>query len=213
MKLVPTNSVNPSTYNPRKADPRRLDILELSLRKIGWVMPIYADNSGEILSGHQRHHVAQRMGMKYVPVEYVKDMDLAERKAVNIVFNRGTNDLESGDVPKDMTKALEDHNPYSLAETMPDIAESKLYRCTAPDMVDIDVLIKANKGETALAAAEMIGDGEKRAETLTKVWEQRLATDVAIARKEMESSDLPSGLRDYLEEKVEEQEAWQALGQ
>lgn len=66
--IEPLSAVNPSTYNPRTADPKRLDLIELSLRKLGFIAPIYADANGEILSGHQRHFVATRMGLKNVPV-------------------------------------------------------------------------------------------------------------------------------------------------
>ena len=63
MKLIDIDSLNPSTYNPRTADPRRLDLIELSLRKLGFLLPIYATPDGEIISGHQRHHVAKRLGV------------------------------------------------------------------------------------------------------------------------------------------------------
>ena len=72
MKLVDIDSVKPSTYNPRTADPRRLDIIELSLRKLGFLLPIYSSEDGEIISGHQRHHVAKRMGLKKIPVATTK---------------------------------------------------------------------------------------------------------------------------------------------
>ena len=62
--LEPLESIRPSTYNPRTADPARLDLIELSLRKLGFIAPIFADVDGEILSGHQRHLVASRMGAK-----------------------------------------------------------------------------------------------------------------------------------------------------
>lgn len=97
IRLVNIDDVRPSTYNPRAADPRRLDLVEMSLRKLGWLLPVYADANGEILSGHQRHHVAMRMGLSRVPVCFTKAMPLEERKAVNIAFNRGTNDLKSAD--------------------------------------------------------------------------------------------------------------------
>lgn len=62
MKLVDVTEIEPSTYNPRIADPARLDLIELSLRKLGFLLPLYATPDGEIISGHQRHHVACRMG-------------------------------------------------------------------------------------------------------------------------------------------------------
>ena len=64
IKIEPISAVNPSTYNPRTADPKRLNLIELSLRKLGFIAPIYADANGEILSGHQRHFVATRMVLR-----------------------------------------------------------------------------------------------------------------------------------------------------
>ena len=98
MKLIDIDSLNPSTYNPRTADPRRLDLIELSLRKLGFLLPIYATPDGEIISGHQRHHVAKRLGVRQVPVEFTRAMDLEERKGVNVAFNRATNDLRPKDI-------------------------------------------------------------------------------------------------------------------
>ena len=70
IKLVPIDAVQASEYNPRRNDEKRLALTELSLRKLGFLLPIYADESGEILSGHQRHLVASRMGFRQIPVEY-----------------------------------------------------------------------------------------------------------------------------------------------
>lgn len=58
INLEAIEAIQPSTYNPRSADPERLDLIELSLRKLGFLAPIFADRNGEILSGHQRHLVA-----------------------------------------------------------------------------------------------------------------------------------------------------------
>ena len=76
IKLVGLDDLNPSAYNPRTADPKRLDIIELSLRKLGFVLPVFADAEGEILSGHQRHLVASRMGLKKIPVSFTKPLEL-----------------------------------------------------------------------------------------------------------------------------------------
>ena len=51
IKLVPIDAVRASEYNPRRNDERRLALTELSLRKLGFLLPIYADESGEILHG------------------------------------------------------------------------------------------------------------------------------------------------------------------
>ena len=80
--LESIDAIKPSTYNPRSAVPERLDLIELSLRKLGFIAPIFADADGEILSGHQRHLVAERMGATHVPVFRTKALDLDQRKAL-----------------------------------------------------------------------------------------------------------------------------------
>lgn len=148
IEVVPIGRVQPSTYNPRKADERRLDVVELSLRKLGWLLPVYANRGGEITSGHQRHYVAMRMGLAVVPVEYIEDCDLATRKALNIVFNRGTNDLRPGTTPKDLTDALNRSNVYALADALPDIPRDAdaFMRCARAATVPVDTMCKANAG-------------------------------------------------------------------
>ena len=135
VELVPTESIEPSTYNPRKSDTQRLDLLELSLRKLGFLLPIYALPTGEIVSGHQRHLVAQRMGWKRVPVSPLRAMDLADRKALNIMFNRGTNDMEEADTCGTVTKALLEADVARLADPVPDVADR--YPCMAAETVDL----------------------------------------------------------------------------
>ena len=39
--------IAPSTYNPRQVKPERLELVRLSLAKLGWLLPIYADADGE----------------------------------------------------------------------------------------------------------------------------------------------------------------------
>jgi hypothetical protein len=148
MKLLSIDAVNPSTYNPRIADPERLNLIELSLRKLGFLLPIYADQNGEILSGHQRHHVACRMGVKQVPVAFTKPLDLPERKAVNIAFNRGTNNLSPDALPKTLTEALQRSQVHQLAEALPDLdVESEaFYPCLKARTVSIQPLLEANTG-------------------------------------------------------------------
>lgn len=144
IKLVPIDSVRPSAYNPRKADPARLKIIELSLRKLGWLLPIYADEDGEILSGHQRHLVATRMGMTEVPVSLVKRMTLDERKALNVAFNRGTNDMRNSDSPDTLKDALEQCDVYEIAAALPD--KDNIHACMKFENVAIEPFLAANKG-------------------------------------------------------------------
>ncbi len=120
-ELVPIGDIQASEYNPRKNDERRLALTELSLRKLGFLLPVYVDAGGEILSGHQRHLVASRMGFTKIPVQYVDAMDLEERKTVNILFNRATNDLSKQDTCDKMKKRLLNMDIQSMIDGLPDI--------------------------------------------------------------------------------------------
>ena len=147
IEMLPIDQVNPSAYNPRSADQYRLSILELSLRKLGFIHPLFSDSDGELLSGHQRHLCAKRIGLKKVPViRVVGRLTLDERKAINIAFNRGTNDLQSYDTVTTMKAFLATHDPHVIAADLPDCPPDRMYRCASPDYVDLDLLIQANKG-------------------------------------------------------------------
>lgn len=121
IKLVPIESVHASNYNPRKNDEKRLHLTSLSLRKLGFLLPIFADTSGEILSGHQRQLVARRLGFTMIPVEFVDNKALGERKAVNVLFNRATNDLQKQDTCTIVKKRLYSMDIESMIESLPDI--------------------------------------------------------------------------------------------
>lgn len=121
IKLVPIDAVKASDYNPRKNDEKRLALTEMSLRKLGFLLPIYADETGEILSGHQRHTVATRMGFTQIPVEYVSSKELGERKAINVLFNRATNDLQKQDTCAKIKRRLYDMDIGAMTTALPDI--------------------------------------------------------------------------------------------
>ena len=96
IKLVPIDAVQASEYNPRRNDEKRLALTELSLRKLGFLLPIYADESGEILSGHQRHLVASRI-------------------------NRATNDLQKQDTCAIIRRRLYEMDIEAMTGELPDI--------------------------------------------------------------------------------------------
>ena len=146
MKIVDINAVKASAYNPRKSDPKRLDYIELSLRKLGFLLPLYADQNGELLSGHQRQFVAQRMGVSRVPVEYVKHTSLEERKKWNIAFNRATNDLKRADTSTSITERIKNIDVFAMGEQFPDIdiTSDELFPCKNIKLYDVNKLVKLN---------------------------------------------------------------------
>lgn len=147
MKIVNIDEINPSTYNPRVADPERLNLIELSLKKLGFLLPIFATEDGEIISGHQRHHVAKKMGMKKVPVEYIKNIDLKKRKNLNISFNLGTNDAPKLMYGKKLKEKIKEYNIFEKGKNIPNknIHDfNEIMPCINPTKIDINLLINNN---------------------------------------------------------------------
>lgn len=143
MQLVDINSISPSTYNPREADPERLKYIEYSIKKLGFLLPLYVcEKTGEILSGHQRHYVSQKIGLKRVPVEFVKPMNLERRKAYNIAFNRGTNDLQRYETSETVKEKIKSYDLANLLAETPDVTD--YYPCLNTIKVNGKELAKVN---------------------------------------------------------------------
>lgn len=147
VELVDAADIRPSAYNPREAKPERLELVRLSLSKLGWLLPIYVDADGEILSGHQRHHVAVEMlGATKVPVVRTRAMKLKERQALNMVFNRATNDLEHAQNSEQLTMDLLTSRIPERAAELPDLEvdADEWYPILRTETVDPVELLDAN---------------------------------------------------------------------
>jgi hypothetical protein len=185
--LEPLDATRPSTYNPRTADPARLDLIELSLRKLGFIAPIFADVDGEILSGHQRHLVATRMGATHVPVFRTKALDLDQRKALNIVFNRATNDFDFHSTPGKVTRELEALDLHALAARIPDkpVGSDTFLRCVKPAEVGVKDLCKANAGRWIQYARNLARTLHRHGILMPLVCREDLSVINGIGRLEM----------------------------
>jgi len=121
VELVDIDSLTKAPYNPRRTDPYRYDLVKTSLKKLGWLLPMYVTHEGVVLSGHQRLDAAREMGAHKVPVVVLYGLDLERRRGVNIVFNRATNDMHK----HDSGEALAERLPMSVIKEaisgLPDI--------------------------------------------------------------------------------------------
>lgn len=147
--LTDIDAVSPGAYNPRQTDPARLALLELSLRKLGFLIPLYATPDGELSSGHQRLTAAIRLGARQIPVCFLeRSLSLDERRSVNLIFNRGTNDLSIHDTSRNLTNAIERSDVHSLAAALPDKKPDtpEFYPCLDSKILPIAPLLKVNRG-------------------------------------------------------------------
>lgn len=155
MKLEPIDLLVPASYNPRAVDPERLELVQLSIRKLGWLLPTFATEAGELLSGHQRTHVTRQLGYTHVPCVRTPNMDTDTRKAINILFNRSTNDMDVDSVTMDLKAALLRVNPRKLAEELPD--RMNHFPCMSAKMESIAPYLKANEGRWIEYARNVAG--------------------------------------------------------
>ncbi len=157
VKLVPVGDLEPAAYNPREADPQRLDFIRISIRKLGFILPLYANQSGHLLSGHQRLIVAQEIGYSHVPVTL---LEVPEHKVqqFNVMFNRATNDMTVNESGDSLLAEIDFNGLMELAASLPDIDPDDPRACRAlePEMVSISdlvgmVRVRANHGVMATA--------------------------------------------------------------
>ena len=132
-QLVDLDRLHFDPNNPRHTDPARLVLVEESLRKLGFVLPMYAMPDGMVLSGHQRLTAAKNIGATRVPV-ITLEKEGEEIVQINFLFNRATNDFTPFDANKDIgvTPGWPDVVPDSPAFT----------RCMNMKVVSTDTIRK-----------------------------------------------------------------------
>jgi len=86
--MVPTESLKPAPYNPRKISDDALQRLRRGIREFGIVDPIVVRRKGKVvIGGHQRLRAAIEEGIKEVPVIFLAGLSEAKAKALNVLLN------------------------------------------------------------------------------------------------------------------------------
>lgn len=124
---VPPEQHIPDEKNPRRADPARLGLLRLSLRKLGFLMPIFArEQDGKLLSGHQRTFICKELGAPATPTVYVSLTD-EEMMGINLLFNRVTNDFSAFDTGSAGAQKINMPEVLKALESLPDCDWNHFY--------------------------------------------------------------------------------------
>lgn len=113
------SSVYKDASNPRKSDSARMGLLRLSLKKLGFIQPLFVTADGMLLSGHQRTTTALEIGFKNVPTVVV-NLTEEQIRGVNLVFNRATNDFGAFDTGSKAAGRLDIDAVIAAAEALPD---------------------------------------------------------------------------------------------
>lgn len=176
-ELTRVEDLEPAAYNPRTVDPDRLALVALSLRKLGFLLPIYATEAGEVLSGHQRLTAARTLGATHVPVVRLTHRALRDRQALNILFNRATNDIPSRRTgSRDLTARIDPAALQALADRHPNIptTSQEWAPCLHVREADPPTILRRNMdalSDHALGAARQLwGRGVRMPAVITDDW-------------------------------------------
>jgi DNA modification methylase len=91
---VSIDSLHPDPANPRRIGERELESLTRSLQQFGFVQPVLARKSDNVvIGGHQRLVAARRLGWKTVPVVFL-DLGVEQARLLNLALNRISGDWD-----------------------------------------------------------------------------------------------------------------------
>jgi hypothetical protein len=140
-KLISLADLEPAAYNPREADTERLRLLGMSLRKLGFILPLYADPDGRLLSGHQRLLTATNLNCTHAPVMEINPEGShgETAKTLNVIFNRATNDMAGTEDSQQLLKKLGLYDLQAKLDAVPDkdVTSDEFFRCVNPEMVPL----------------------------------------------------------------------------
>lgn len=144
MKTIITkiNNLTKDVRNPRKADKNLHSLINLSIRKLGLLSPVYINSKGKILSGHQRTTSLKLFKYDEVVAAIVnqKKLDFNSTASINFLFNKVLQNLahQEADVgQKDFDDLIEYLDSF---EDLPDL----LQPLKEMKMVDSNELIELN---------------------------------------------------------------------
>jgi 2-polyprenyl-3-methyl-5-hydroxy-6-metoxy-1,4-benzoquinol methylase len=137
IKLLPTVQFHHDPINPRERDQSRFELVMLSLRKFGFLLPLYARADGLLLSGHQRSDAAAALGWN-IPV-HVVSKPIRDTAGLNLTFNRATNDFGLQDLDHG---AIDAGEIKAVLESLPDTDDP--YPCMGAVSTDVAALLAAN---------------------------------------------------------------------
>jgi DNA modification methylase len=74
--------------NPRQHSQQQVNQIADSIREFGFIMPVVADDDGQVVIGHARVLAAKKLSMEQIPVVEIRHLSKAQVKALRIADNR-----------------------------------------------------------------------------------------------------------------------------
>ena len=88
IKMIDIDDIKPASYNPRTITEQQLEKLVKSIKTLGCVIPVLVNsNNNTIVAGHQRTKAMKRLGIKKVPVFFIKGVSKYDEARFNQFHN------------------------------------------------------------------------------------------------------------------------------
>lgn len=139
IRLMPIDHVKGAEYNPRVRVLDRFEKLINSLKHLGFVLPLYVNADGMLLSGHQRTAAAKELGYKFVPVVDVS-ISPQDEKGLNVFFNRATNDFEGLETSKEVFDGFSAMEQSIDFDNLQVIEPDTIYPCMNSKLMSVEAL-------------------------------------------------------------------------
>src|SRR4051812_39339429 len=133
IEMVPRQVLRPDPKNPRKHPKKQLDQLARVIGRVGFLVPIIADETGLIIAGAGRWAASEQLGLDEVPVIRASFVTDEDRRAFALADNRMSELSEwDEDLLRQQLEHLFEHD-YDLTITGFDLADLDLGVPTTPD--------------------------------------------------------------------------------
>jgi ParB-like chromosome segregation protein Spo0J len=86
IEWIDPNTLTANNYNPNFVFTKEMRLLELSIKKQGWLQPILITRNKTIIDGFHRHTIAKRNN--WLAPCAILDLDETERKLLTVRINR-----------------------------------------------------------------------------------------------------------------------------
>jgi len=86
IEWIDPNTLTANNYNPNFVFTKEMRLLELSIKKQGWLQPILITRNKTIIDGFHRHTIAKRNN--WLAPCAILDLDDTERKLLTVRINR-----------------------------------------------------------------------------------------------------------------------------
>lgn len=88
IELVRLSAIKPYPRNARKHSKKQIRKLAALIKTYGWTYPILVDADGNIIAGHGRFEAAKLLGLEFIPVLRITDLNEKQIAALRLADNR-----------------------------------------------------------------------------------------------------------------------------